>query len=257
MSLEVIKKIRTLTGAGIVDVQKALQEANDDEELAIQILREQGQKMAAKREDRTTHEGVIAIAKGSQAVAMVSLTCETDFVALNVDFIQVAQDFAILALTTDATTLKAQADDKIKNELILKIGENIQFGTAKKIEGSIIGSYLHSNKKIASAVALSSGSMAVATDLALHVAAFRPDYLQPSDVPAELIATEQVIYRKQLEAENKPAEMIEKILPGKLDKYYSEVCFLKQKFVKDDTMTIEAYLKQNNAEIASFIYIKI
>jgi elongation factor Ts len=257
MSLEVIKKIRSLTGAGIVDVQKALAEANNDEEKAIQILREQGQKMAAKREDRTTHEGVIAIAKGAHAVAMASLTCETDFVALNADFIQAAQDFADLALTTDPAALKAQAEDKIKNELILKIGENIQFGESKKIEGSIIGSYLHSNKKIASAVSLHNGSQEVANDLALHIAAFRPDYLKPEDVPAELIATEQAIYRKQLEAENKPAEMIEKILPGKLEKYYAEVCFLKQKFVKDDSMSVEQYLQQNNASVDTFIFIKI
>ena len=257
MSLEVIKKIRSLTGAGIVDVQKALAEANNDEERAIQILREQGQKMAAKREDRTTHEGVIAIAKGINAVAMASLTCETDFVALNADFIQAAQDFATQALTLDPTALKSQADDKIKNELILKIGENIQFGDAKKIAGSIIGSYLHSNKKIASAVVLASGSQEVANDLALHIAAFRPDYMKPEDVPAELIATEQAVYRKQLEAEGKPAEMIEKILPGKLEKYYSEVCFLKQKFVKDDTMTVEKYLQQNNAVVEKFIYLKI
>lgn len=257
MSLEVIKKLRTLTGAGIVDVQKALAEAHNDEEKAIQILREQGQKMAAKREDRTTHEGVIAIAKGTDALAMASLTCETDFVALNADFLQAAQDFATEALTADAETVRQHAADKIKNELILKIGENIQFGQSKKVTGSIIGSYLHSNKKIASAVVLSAGTPEVATDIALHVAAFRPDYLKPEDVPAELIATEQAIYRKQLEAENKPAEMIEKILPGKLEKYYSEVCLLKQKYVKDDSMTIEQYLKQNNAELASFIYIKI
>ncbi len=257
MSLEVIKKIRTLTGAGIVDVQKALAEANNDEERAIQILREQGQKMAAKREDRTTHEGVIAIAKGTDAVAMAALTCETDFVALNADFVQAAQDFATQALTIDEITLKSQADDKIKNELILKIGENIQFGGAKKISGTIIGSYLHSNKKIASAVSLTSGSVEVATDLSLHVAAFRPDYLKPEDVPAELIATEQAVYRKQLETEGKPAEMIEKILPGKLEKYYSEVCFLKQKFVKDDSMTVEKYLQQNNAVVDTFIYLKI
>ncbi len=257
MSLEVIKKLRTLTGAGIVDVQKALAEANNDEEKAIQILREQGQKMAAKREDRTTHEGVIAIAKGTDALAMASLTCETDFVALNADFLQAAQDFATEALTVDAETVKQNATDKIKNELILKIGENIQFGQSKKVTGSIIGSYLHSNKKIASAVVLSAGTVEVATDIALHVAAFRPDYLKSEDVPAELIATEQAIYRKQLEAENKPAEMIEKILPGKLEKYYSEVCLLKQKYVKDDSMTVEQYLKQNNAELASFIYIKI
>jgi elongation factor Ts len=141
--------------------------------------------------------------------------------------------------------------------LSLKIGENIQFGESKKIEGSIIGSYLHSNKKIASAVSLHNGSQEVANDLALHIAAFRPDYLKPEDVPAELIATEQAIYRKQLEAENKPAEMIEKILPGKLEKYYAEVCFLKQKFVKDDSMSVEQYLQQNNASVDTFIFIKI
>lgn len=252
MSLETIKRIRTLTGAGIVDVQKALAEAGNDEEKAIAILRQQGQKMAAKRIDRQTSEGVIALARNDSAIAVACLTCETDFVARNADFIAAAEAFAQQALDQGAEAAKVAVEAQIQNELILKIGENIQLASLDVIKGSVIGSYLHSNKKLAAIVVLKNGPLEIANDVAMQVTAMRPDYLRPEDVPADIIAKESEIYHQQLLNEGKPAEMIEKILPGKLQKFYSEVCLLKQPFVKDDKQTIENVLAAAGAEIDSF-----
>lgn len=256
-SLEIIKKIRTLTGAGMMDVQKALEEAGGDEQKAIDLLRERGQKMAAKRLDRETKEGVIALAKGEGKIAWAYLTCETDFVARNADFIAATQAFADQALAEGADIVKQTAPEKVTAELVLKIGENIQFGGAQVFEGAVIGSYLHGNRKVAAIAVLSSGSQDVANDVAMQAAALRPDYVQPSDVPADVIERETGIYRKQLESEGKPAEMIEKIMPGKLEKFYSEVCLLKQKFVKDDSLTVEQYLQNNQAVLVSSTYLAL
>ncbi len=257
MSLELIKKIRTLTGAGMVDVQKALTEANGDEQKAIDLLRERGQKMASKRLDRETKEGVIAFARGEGKLAWAYLTCETDFVARNSDFIATVQTFADQTLAEGAEAVMASAPAKVSSELVLKIGENIQFGGAAVFSGAVIGSYLHGNRKVAAVVVLSTGSQEVANDIAMQAAALRPEYLKPEEIPADVIERESGIYRKQLETEGKPAEMIDKIMPGKLEKFYSEVCLIKQKFIKDDSMTIEQYLKNNQADIVSFKYLAL
>ncbi len=257
MSLETIKRIRTLTGAGIVDVQKALVEAGNDEEKAITILRQQGQKMAAKRIDRQTSEGVIALAQTETSIAVVRLTCETDFVARNADFVAVAQQFAEQTLAEGTEAVRTKAEEQIKNELILKIGENIQLAGVDLINGAIKGSYLHSNKKLAAVVVLKSGTTELANEVAMHVAAMRPDYLRSDDVPQDLIAKESEIYKQQLLSEGKPADMIAKIMPGKLQKFFSEVCLLQQPFVKDDKQTIEQVLKAANAEVESFYFFSL
>ncbi len=253
MSLEIIKKLRELTGAGMMDVKEALTEAGNDEEKAIEILRKKGQKMAAKRAERSTSEGVIAVAEGQNKIAFAKLACETDFVALNQDFITAAQDFAKRALEISADELKAEAEVKIKDELIVKIGENIQFAGSAVLAGQILGYYLHSNKKVAAAVVLKNGSVEVAREVAMHAAAMKPQYLKPEDVPAAVIAKEKEIYTEQLKNEGKPEAMLENILKGKINKFYSEVCLTKQLFIKDDKKTIEQFLADNQAEVESFI----
>ena len=138
--------------------------------------------------------------------------------------------------------------------MIVKIGENLQLNQASIIEGETIGSYLHSNKKVAGIVVLSGGNEEIAKDIAMHIAAFAPEYLQPEDVPADVLAKEKEIYTEQLKAEGKPAEIIEKIMTGKVEKFYSEVCLIKQAFVKDDKISIEKLLADNNAKIEKFSY---
>lgn len=238
-TLDLIKKLRERTGAGMVDCQKALTEAAGDFDTAVELLRKKGLEKAGKKAERSTAEGVIALAASDGVVAVVGLACETDFVARNEDFIQSTQELAgELAASGDVVAFSAAADQKIASELIVKIGENIKLACADVVRGSVIGSYLHSNKKIAAAVALSGGTAELANDVAMHVAAMAPKYLRQADVPAAEIEKEKEIYREQMAGDSKPAEVIAKIIEGKLNKFYSEVCLLDQPFVKDDSQAV-------------------
>lgn len=250
MDLSQIKQLRELTGAGMSDCQSALTEANGDMEKAVEILRKKGQKMADKKSSRTAKEGVIAISKKDNRVAVVCLNCETDFVARNEDFIKSAQDLSDKLLElNDKAEFESFANDKIKNDLIVKIGENLQLGTYDIIEGKVLGYYLHSNKKIASVVELSSGNEELAKDVAMHITAMNPLHLNPSDVPADIVEKEKEIYKEQLKSEGKPENIIENILSGKLEKFYKEICLTKQAFIKDDKISIEQLLKNSGSDI--------
>jgi len=242
MSLELIKKIREATGAGIQDVKKALDEASGDENKAVEILRKSGQKIAAKKAERSTNEGVIAIAREGSKIAVAALACETDFVARNDNFIAAADSFAKKLLVEGEAGFKDWAEEEIKKDLIVKIGENINLTDFAVFEGEVMDSYLHSNNKIASVVILEGGTEEQAREVAMHVAAMSPSYLKPEDVPAQEIDKEKEIYKEQLSKEGKPAEMMEKILEGKVQKFYTEVCLIKQPFIKDDKMSVEKFL---------------
>lgn len=257
MSLELIKDVRQITGAGMSDVKKALDEAGGDKDKAIEILRKAGQKIAAKKAEREIKEGVIALAKGDGKIAIVGLGCETDFVALNEDFIKTVDELASKLLELGKDDFESWANEYIQNELIVKIGENLQLAEFDVIEGKTIGTYLHSNKKIASIIALSEGSEDVAKEVAMHAAAMAPKYLKPEEVNTEELEKEKEIYREQLKKEGKPENMLEKILEGKVQKYYTEVCLLKQPFVKDDKKTIEQYLQDNGATVENFGYFSL
>jgi elongation factor Ts len=254
MSLELIKDIRQITGAGMSDVKKALDEAGGDKDKAIEILRKAGQKIAAKKSARETKEGVIALAKADGKVAIVSLGCETDFVARNEDFIKTVDELAEKLLEIGKDEFKTWATDYIQNELIVKIGENLQLIQFDILEGKTVGTYLHSNKKVASVVVLSEGEEDFAKEVAMHAAAMAPKYLKPEEVDAEELDKEREIYREQLKKEGKPENMLDKILEGKVQKYYTEVCLLKQTFVKDDKKTIEKFAEESKAVIDSFGY---
>ena len=254
MSLELIKKIRQATGAGMVDVKNALTEANGDEDVAVEILRKAGAKTAAKKAGRQAQEGVIAVVSGENKLAIVALNCETDFVARNEDFVAAVDSFAQKLLELGKEEFKIWADDEIKNNLIVKIGENLQLGEFDIIEGEVVGHYLHSNKKVAGFAILSGGSQEVARDIAMHIAAFGPKYAKPEDVPAEIVEKEKEIYTEQLKAEGKPEDIIAKIMTGKVEKFYTEVCLLKQDFVKDDKMSVEKFLADNNSTLVDFQY---
>ncbi len=254
MSLELIKEIRTITGAGMSDVKHALDEAKGDKDKAIEILRKSGQKIAAKKSEREVKEGVIALQRAGNKIAIVSLACETDFVARNQDFVDTVGGLAQSLLEQGKEAFSQFVNDKIQNELIVKIGENLQLRDFDIIEGNTVGTYLHSNRKVAALVVLASGSEDLAKDIAMQAAAMAPRYLKPEDVPADVLAKEKEIYTEQLKNEGKPEAMWEKIMPGKVDKFYSEVCLIKQPFIKDDKKTIEQLLKDKDASIEKFAY---
>lgn len=257
--LKLVQELRSQTGAGIGDCQKALTEAGGDIAKAVEILRKQGSLKAAKKVERATKEGVIAMAKDSGKLALVAIACETDFVARNQDFINTVNSFADELLNKKVDEFKVWADQKIKDELVVKIGENIQIASAELIEGNVIGTYLHSNKKTAGVVVLSAGDEGLANDLAMQVVAMSPKYIAPSDIPAEELEKEKEIYREQMKNEGKPAEIIEKIINGKLQKYYEENCLLNQAFIKDEEKKVDALIKEKGADIkvVKFIVAKI
>jgi elongation factor Ts len=251
MDFSQIKQLREMTGAGMSDCQLALNESSGDMDKAVDILRKKGQKMADKKSSRTAKEGVIAISKKENKVAMVIINCETDFVARNKDFIKAAQEFSDKLLEMNKTLeFESWANDKIKNELIVKIGENLQLNSFDIVEGTVLGSYLHSNKKIASVVVLSSGTEELAKDIAMHITAMDPQYLCPEDIPDDVITKEKEIYKEQLKSEGKPENIIENILNGKLEKFYKDSCLTKQAFIKDDKISIEQLLKNSGENIA-------
>lgn len=251
---KLITELRDLTGAGIGDCRAALEESNNDIQKAIEVLRKKGSLKAAKKAERATKEGVISLLIEGDRVGVVGLACETDFVARNEDFINEVQEMNKKLIDAGQEEFASWADEKIKKDLIIKVGENLQLAFAEITKGDVLGAYLHTDKKSAAVVVLSGGDAELGKELAMQVVAMAPKYLKPADVPIEEVEKEKEIYREQLLNEGKPAEMIEKIIPGKLEKFYSEVCLLNQPFIKDDKRKIADLVKQagEGAEILTF-----
>lgn len=248
IDMEKIKELREKTGAGMVECKKALEEAGGDIEKAVEILRKKGSAKAAKKADRITNEGMV-VAKNSsdnKKVSIVKILCETDFVARNADFQAFVTEVAEKGLSQSAE----EYFNSKKDEIILKVGENLVFGGAVVLSGEFISSYIHSNNKLATAIVFNKTvDASLANDIAMHTAAMSPSYLAPSDVPETEIEKEKEIYREQLKQEGKPTEIVEKILLGKVNKYYEDVCLLKQYFIKDDKKTVEQFLKEADGTI--------
>jgi len=254
IDLKLVSQLRDKTGAGLADCRAALDEANGDLELAIEIMRKKGEVKAAKKADRATKEGIIAIAGGADKIAVVALACETDFVCRTDAFQQAAKEMPEKLLAASSVEeFKAAADAYIQSELTMKIGENMQIAGAGVYSGGVIGSYIHSNKKVAGIVVLSGGYQEIANDIAMQIAAMKPKYLNPEAVPAEVLEKEKEIYREQLKGENKPEQIWEKIIAGKLNKFYEDNCLTNQVFIKDDSKKISELLGENKiVEFALF-----
>lgn len=247
---QAITKLREITGAGIGDCKATLEEAGGDIDKAVEIMRKKGAIKAAKKSDRATKEGVIASAQKDGKVAVVGLACETDFVARNQDFINTVNELAAKLLEMDnVDDFKSWAEEKIKNEMIVKIGENLQLVAVDIVSGPVLGCYIHSNKKIASVVVLDKGTQDLALDIAMQVVAMSPKCLKPEDVDVEELKKEKEIYKVQLKNEGKPEAMWDKIIEGKVNKFYTDVCLLKQAFIKDDKKSIEKILAENNSAV--------
>ncbi len=248
-----VNKLRKQTGAGMMDCKKALVEADGDFEKAIDILRKKGQKVAAKRADREATEGaVIAVTSDDNAKGVVvCVNCETDFVAKNEGFVQLAKDIAAVALNNmpaDVEALKAaKFDDKLTVEEKLTeqtgvIGEKIDLSVYEKMEAPFIGSYIHMGNKIGTLVALTEEAADAAKDVAMQAAAMNPVALNRDSVSQDIIERELEVGREQARQEGKPEQMIDKIAQGKLNKFFKENTLVDQQFIKDSSMTVAKYL---------------
>ncbi len=253
-----VKDLRERTGVGMMDCKKALAECDGDEEKAIAWLREKGLSKAAKKAGRATSEGLVTVvvAADGKSAAMSELKCETDFVSKNEEFIALAEGLANLALekkTDNVEALPAEATDL--TGLIGKIGENMQVGRLAYVSFSgegAIGAYVHSTKKLGVLVELSGQvSPELAKDVAMQIAATNPLCVGPDQIPAETLAQEKEIYLNQAKEEGKPAQIAEKIVEGRIRKYYQEVCLREQLFIKDDKKSIKDLLGKN-ADIVRF-----
>jgi elongation factor Ts len=255
-----VNKLRTITGAGMMDCKKALVESDGDFDLAIENLRKKGQKVAANRADRESSEGaVIAIVSADKTTgAIVSLNCETDFVGKNESFIKLAQDFAELALNFDTKEAFLAADYNgitIAEKLIEQtgvIGEKIEIRSFERLEGAFIGSYIHAGNKIATLVALSAnvaGADEVAKNVSMQAAAMAPIALNEAGVDADTIAKEIEIAKDLLRQEGKPEAMLDNIAKGKLARFFKDNTLVNQDYIKDNKLSVADYVKSLDKDL--------
>ncbi len=248
-----VNKLRKSTGAGMMDCKKALEESSGNFELAIEILRKKGQKVAANRADRDSSEGV-AIARVSSDKTMgiiISLNCETDFVAKNNTYIQLANKLADLALgySTKESFLSSKFDDKLTvNEKLTEqtgvIGEKIEIGSFKFLEANYVGSYIHAGNKIASIVGLSykdDNAEKVSKNIAMQVAAMNPIALDEHGVSKDILDKEIEIAKDQLRQQGKPEAMLDNIVKGKIKRFLKDNTLVNQIFIKDNKINVSQY----------------
>lgn len=257
-----VKELRELTGAGMMDCRKALDATGGDLTAAAEKMRLDGQAKAVKKAGRIAADGVIAVAAHGNALALVEVNCETDFVAKGDDF----QAFAAAAAKAvaeqnpaDVAALAgcksgAQTLEDARKTLVAKLGENITLRRFERIEGAggPLAHYIHAGSRIGVAVALSAGDAELGKDIAMHVAASRPQFLSADQVPEEVRESERKVLVAQSEDSGKPPEIVAKMIEGKLRKFLAEITLLGQPFVKDPDQSVEKVLKARGGAVARF-----
>jgi len=255
-----VNNLRKMSGAGIMDCKNALVEANGDTEIAIEILRKKGQKVAAKRADRDSSEGA-AIAKVSDDSTngiIISLNCETDFVAKNESFISLANELAELALNHNSMDefLNSSIDSMTVSDKLIQqtgvIGEKLVIGSFEKISASYVGKYIHAGNKIATIVGFSSSVQGIeeaSKNVAMQVAAMNPIALDENGIDQKTIDKEIEIAKDQLRQEGKPEAMLENIAKGKLKRFFKDNTLVNQDYIKDNKQSVSSYVKSINSDL--------
>jgi len=258
-----INKLRQATGAGMMDCRKALTETGGDFEAAIDWLRKQGQKVAAKRSDREAKEGVVIAQTNSDnnVGIIVCVSCETDFVSKNADFVAFVQSIADAAISNNVKTTEALKDTTVNgakvsdliNDKLAAIGEKIDVTRFERVEAPYVASYIHGANRIGVLVGLTAAAPEAGRDVAMQIAALNPVALDENSVPTETIDRERAIVTEQIQQDpkmaGKPAEMIAKIADGKLKAFFKEQTLLAQPFVKDNSKSVADYLKSAGADV--------
>ena len=261
ITAEAVKQLRERTGAGMMECKKALVETQGDLDAAAELMRKTGLTKADKKAARVAAEGTVAIERAGTSAVLLEVNCETDFVARSEEFQGFARDLARAALAQGAEDVAAllglrhgaSSLDEQRRALIAKIGENISVRRFIRVSApTALGAYLH-GIRIGALVALDGGDEALARDLAMHVAALNPAYIDANHVPAAVLDKERSILAEQTKAENKPPQIIAKMVEGRLRKYLAEITLLGQPFVKDPDMTVEKLLKKSSSTVTSFV----
>ena len=268
ISASLVKELREKSGAGMLDCKKAL-EANDGNiEASIDWLREKGISKAAKKADRIAAEGLAAVLIEGNKAVVVEVNSETDFVDKNEEFKGLVNTILKTIINSDAKTveeaLQLPTEEGTLNDVIVSktatIGEKLSLRRFKKVEkkdSESFGEYIHMGGKIAVLTVVDNASSEVAKDVSMHAAAMRPKYVKRSDVPTEEIEKERVVLKEQAVNEGKPAEIAEKMVEGRINKYYKEICLEEQPFVKDSDINVKTYVANNGGTITEMIRIEV
>ena len=257
-----VKELRDRTGAGMLDCKKALEATEGNMDKAIDWLREKGISKAAKKEGRIAAEGLCQIAVDGNKAVILEVNSETDFVAQNENFVNFVDYLANIILKNDFKSNEEVLEfndggETVKDKLVAlisKIGENINFRRFEKIEkkdNEVFGSYKHMGGRIGALVVLSDTTEDVAKDVAMHVAAMNPTAVTRSEVPQDIVEHESHVIKEQVIQEGKPADIAEKMVTGRLNKFYKEVCLEEQPFIKENSVTVGNYVKENGGSIVS------
>ena len=262
-----VKELRERTGSGMMECKKALTETNGDLEAAADFLRQAGKAKADKRSSKVAAEGriVAAISDDQQSGIMLELNCETDFVAKDANFVDYANRLAAAALTAggdEVSSLLALSDgdktfEETRQELTAKLGENVQLRRATLQTGTgMVGSYLHGDR-IGVLVAMDKVDEGLARDVAMHIAAANPLSLTIDDLPADLVEREKKIFTAQAAESGKPADIIEKMIAGRINKFAKENSLLEQPFIKNPDQTVAQLLKEAGANVQAFVRFEV
>ena len=264
ITASMVKELRELTGAGMLDCKKALEEANGNLEKASEWLREKGISKAAKKAGRIAAEGLVNILIEGNKAVIVEVNSETDFVAKNDEFKDLINTITNLLINNNVKTVEealqlSTADGTLENTItnkVAKIGEKIsfrRFELVEKTDAETFGAYTHMNSKIAVLVVVEGANEEIAKDVAMHAAAMRPKYLNIESVPTEDVDHEREVQKQIAINEGKPADIAEKMVEGRIKKFYKEVCLTEQPFVKNDDMSVSEFVKSNGGVVKSMV----
>lgn len=261
-----VKELRERTGAGMLDCKKALEATSGDMEQAIDWLREKGISKAAKKESRIAAEGLTDGASEGNVAVITEVNCETDFVAQNEDFKKLVLDIRKTLLHNDVSTMEEankltiEGGSETVEEAVVnftaKIGEKISFRRFERVvkeDGQNFGIYSHMGGRITALVVIDGANEEVARDVSMHIAAMNPVAVKRSDVPADIVERESHVIKEQVMNEGKPADIAEKMVTGRLNKFYKEICLEEQAFIKDSNMNVLDYVKSNGGSIVSMV----
>lgn len=232
ITTEQVKELRDATGISVMQCKRALEESEGNMEKALAILKKTSSDIALKKADRSLNSGSVMIKNENNKAVLIGLLCETDFVAKNEDFLNLLSKLTEKAFTESIEKMKENAKDMI-DPIIQKTGENIQLGDVYEVSGGVLGNYIHNNK-IGIIVSLEGGNSELAKDIAMHITAMKPEYLSPLEIPEETKKTIQEIFEKEVASIDKPQEIKEKMLQGKISTYFKERTLPDQIFIKGE-----------------------
>lgn len=255
ITAELVKELRDATGVSVMQCRTALEEAEGDMEKALIILKKKSSTIAMKKADREAHDGVVVVREAQGKTLLLTLHSETDFVAKNDDFTKLANDLADIAIAEGVESMKAKSADMI-NPVIQKVGEKIELGQVEEVTGDVLGAYVHGGKS-AVVVTLTGGTQALAKDVAMHIAAMKPAFKTREEITADDKKKVEEVFAKEVAESDKPEDIKQKMLEGKISTYFKEQTLVDQAFIKNPDVTVGKLLADSGASLVNFTRVSI